>query len=81
MNFKVIANKFETKTATAQEVLGVLRTDYSKEMMNSVIRKCEDLNLSSKNKLPIWAFASKNSAAFEDMNDLLKEFIAPSTLM
>ena len=81
LNFKVIANKFETKTATAQEVLGVLRTDYSKEMMNSVIRKCEDLNLSSKNKLPIWAFASKNSAAFEDMNDLLKEFIAPSTLM
>lgn len=81
LNFKVIANKYEAKTATAQEVLGVLRVDYSQEMMNSVIRKCEDINLSSKNKLPVWSFASRNSAAFEDLSDLLMEFIAPFTVM
>lgn len=76
LNFGVIANKFEAKTATAQEVLGVLRADYSKEMMNTVVRKCEELNLASKTKMPILSFASIKSAAFEDVFDLVNEFIS-----
>lgn len=75
LNFCVIANKFESKTATAQEVLGVLRADYSKEMTQAIIRKCEDLNLSSKKKLPVISFAVKSSPGFEDLVDLVKEFI------
>jgi chromosome partitioning protein len=75
LNFCVIANKFESKTATAQEVLGVLRADYSKEMTRTVIRKNEDLNLSSKKKLPVISFAKKASSGFEDLVDLIKEFI------
>lgn len=77
LNFKVIANKFESKTATAQEVLGILRSDYSKEMMNTVVRKCEDLNLASKNKAPLISFAPSKSPAFEDVVDLFMEFIDP----
>lgn len=75
LNFSVIANKFEAKTVTAQEVLGVLRADYGKEMTKSIIRKNEDLNLASKKKLPVISFAKKNSFGFEDLLDLLKEFI------
>lgn len=77
LNLKVIANKFESKTATSQEVLGILRSDYSKEMMNTVVRKCEDLNLASKKKSPIISFASAKSPAFEDIVDLFMEFIDP----
>lgn len=75
LNFCVIANKFESKTVTAQEVLGVLRADYSKEMTRSIIRKNEDLNLASKKKLPVISFAKKTSTGFEDLLDLVNEFI------
>jgi len=75
LNLSVIANKFETKTATAQEVLGVLRMDYSKEMYQTVIRKSEDINLASKKRMPVISFSSKKSSAFEDLIDFVKEFI------
>jgi chromosome partitioning protein len=75
LNFCVIANNFESKTITAQEVLGVLRADYSKEMTRVVIRKSEDLDLSSRKKLPVISFAKKTSSGFEDFVDLIKEFI------
>ena len=78
-NFSVIANKYEAKTATAQEILGILRSDYSSEMFNTVIRKCEDLNTASKLKSPVISFASIKSPAFSDIFDLFKEFVKVTT--
>lgn len=78
-DFSILANKYESRTATAQEVIGALRSDYGNFMRESVIRKSEDINLSSKYKLPITAFATKKSAAFEDIKDFIHEFIKSST--
>lgn len=78
--FTILANKYESKTATAQEVLGVLRTDYKANMAQTVIRKCEDINVSTKNKIPVYGFASKNSAAIEDLIDLTHELLGYSVL-
>ena len=75
LNFKIIANKYESKTATSQEVLGSLRADYKDRVINVVIRKCEDINLSSKYKLPVAAFAKRTSPAIEDILDLLREIV------
>lgn len=78
MNFVVIPNKYEAKTATSQEILGVLRKDYKQETIQTVIRKCEDINVSTKRRLPVLCFANKNSIAMEDIIDLGHEFIALS---
>lgn len=78
-NFSVIANKYELKTATAQEVLGILRADYGSELFNTVIRKCEDLNSASKLKCPVISFASIKSPAFSDILDLFVEFVKVTT--
>lgn len=74
-NFGIIANKYESKTAISQEVLGALRTEYKDNMMDTVVRKCEDINVSAKKKTPIFAFANKHSIATEDILDLVKEII------
>lgn len=78
-DFSILANKYESRTSTAQEVIGALRSDYGEFMKESVIRKSEDINLSSKYKLPVAAFATKKSAAFEDIKDFIHEFIKSST--
>jgi len=79
ISLKIIPNKYESKTATAQEALGKLRLDYKNYLMNSVIRKCEDINISAKKKQPILFWSTKNSPAFEDICDLGREMIYNST--
>jgi chromosome partitioning protein len=74
-NFGIIANKYESKTAISQEVLGALRTEYKDNVLDTVVRKCEDINISAKKKVPIFAFANKHSIAIEDILDLVKEII------
>lgn len=73
--YHVIPNKFESKTAAAQEVLGALRRDYREETTQSIIRKCEDINISTKRRLPALYFSGKNSSATEDLLDLTNEFL------
>jgi len=75
LNYSIIANKHETKTATSQEVLGVLRRDYSDRMNQSLIRKSEDINIASKKSQPVYAFASKASLALEDLIDYAHELL------
>tara|TARA_B100001750_G_scaffold91081_1_gene71965 strand:+ start:1123 stop:2085 length:963 start_codon:yes stop_codon:yes gene_type:complete len=75
LNYNIIANRYEIKTATAQEVLGYLRSHYKSYVMDSVIRKCEEFNISTKEKIPISSFCKKRSVALEDLIDLLHEFI------
>lgn len=70
INYKIIPNKYETKTATSQDVLGGLRHYYKDDVLESIVRKSEDMNISAKRKEPIFAFCKKNSHAFEDMCDL-----------
>jgi chromosome partitioning protein len=79
-NFIIVPNKYEIKTAIAQEVLGVLRADYRENLTQSVIRKCEDFNMASKVKEPVFAFAGKSSAAYEDLLDLCHEVLSMSTV-
>lgn len=73
--YKIIPNKYESKTITAQEVLGYLRTNYKEHVTNSIVRKCEDINIASKECKPIAAFCKRKSPAFEDIKDLIHEFI------
>jgi len=73
--YKIIPNKYESKTATAQEVLGYLRGNYKDHVMGSIVRKCEDINIASKECKPIAAFCARKSIAFEDIQDLLREFL------
>ena len=74
-NYKIIPNKYESKTATAQEVLGALRGTYKENVMESLVRKCEDINIASKECKPIAAFCARKSIAFEDIQEVLHEFI------
>lgn len=69
----VIANKFEAKTSSAQEVLGVLQEDYQREMYET--GKCEEFNIASKKKIPVATFEAKNSPAFEDILEFVREFM------
>lgn len=78
LNYQIVANKYEAKTATAQEVLGVLRMDYRDSIMDTVIRKSEDINIASKKNLPVCASASVKSAAFEDIRDFVHEVVSNS---
>lgn len=80
VNFRIIPNKYEAKTATAQEALGKLRTEYKYHLMNSVVRKCEDMNVSVKKKQPLFFWCAKSSPAFEDIKDLGREMIFSSTI-
>ena len=80
ISYKVIPNKYESKTATSQEALGKLRLEYRNQLMNSVIRKCEDVNISAKRREPIFFWCAKSSPAFEDFYDLGREMIFSSTV-
>jgi len=80
ISLKIIPNKYESKTATSQEALGKLRADYKNLLMNSVVRKCEDINISAKKREAVFFWCSKNSTAFEDICDLGREIIYNSTI-
>ena len=78
LNFRIIPNLYEAKTVTAQEILGALRSEYGKNVVENVIRKSEDINLATKNGLPLCAFAKKSSSGLEDILDLTYEIIKHS---
>jgi chromosome partitioning protein len=80
INYKIIPNKYEAKTATSQEVLGSLRHDYKEVVMEAIIRKSEDMNISAKKRLPVCAFCKKNSIAFEDICDLSLAILRESSV-
>lgn len=75
VNYVIIPNKYESKTATSQEVLGALRKKYGSYVMESIIRKSEDINISAKKKMPVIGFCNKRSIALEDILDLVREMI------
>ena len=77
-NYCIIPNKYEIKTATSQEVLGALRSEYGDVVSNAVVRKSEEINIAAKKKLPICAFAKIRSSAFEDVMDLVHEITTQS---
>lgn len=78
-HFCIIPNKYEIKTATAQEVLGALRKEYKDYVMNTVIRKSEEINIANKKHMPVSAFCKAKSPAFEDVLDLVHILIDQST--
>ena len=80
INYVIIPNKYESKTATSQEVLGTLRKKYGNYVMESIIRKCEDINISAKKKMPVIGFCNKRSIALEDILDLTKEMLKKSVI-
>lgn len=75
LDYRVIANKYEAKLVSSQENLGVLRIEYKDNMIESIVRRSEDINLSSKNKEPVISFAGPKSTAVEDMVDLVHELL------
>lgn len=79
INYCIIPNKYESKTVTSQEALGTLRHEYKESVLNSLVRKCEDINVSAQRKLPIHAFVGSKSLALEDIRDLADELIEKST--
>ena len=79
IHYQIIPNKYESKTATSQETLGTLRHDYRDNVMESIVRKCEDINVSAKFRKPLFGFGDKRSVALEDIKDLVKELIYKST--
>ena len=79
IHYQIIPNKYESKTATSQETLGTLRHDYRDNVMESIVRKCEDINVSAKFRKPLFGFCDKRSVALEDIKDLVKELIYKST--
>jgi chromosome partitioning protein len=74
-NYSIIPNKYEIKTATAQEILGALRSEYGDNVLSAVVRKSEDINVATKKKLPLAGFCKIKSTAFEDIMDLVHEFV------
>lgn len=81
IRYKIIPNKYESKTATSQEALGKLRQDYGDHVMPTIVRRCEDINISAKLRKPVFNFCSKNSMALEDITDLTKEILETSTVV
>ncbi len=75
----IIPNKYEVKTALSQEVLGTIRSEFGSRVVNAIIRKSEDINISTKNKMPLFAFSKKSSSAFEDIMDLVHEIVFESS--
>lgn len=75
---RIIPNKYDSSTNTSKEVLGTLMSDYSSYLMNVVVRKCEEVNISTKVHLPVVCFSKKNSAAYEDMLQLAHALVLES---
>jgi chromosome partitioning protein len=74
-NFCIIPNKYEIKTATAQEVLGAIRSEYGESVISAVVRKAEEINIAAKKKLPLSGFCKTKSVALEDIMDLVHELV------
>lgn len=74
-NFCIIPNKYEIKTATAQEVLGAIRAEYGDSVISAVVRKAEEINIAAKKKLPLSGFCKMKSVALEDIMDLVHELV------
>lgn len=74
-NFCIIPNKYEIKTATAQEVLGAIRAEYGDSVISAVVRKSEEINVAAKKKLPLSGFCKMKSVALEDIMDLVHELV------
>jgi len=74
-NFCIIPNKYEIKTAIAQEVLGSIRSEYGESVISAVVRKCEEINIAAKKKLPLSGFCKTKSVALEDVMDLVHELV------
>jgi chromosome partitioning protein len=77
-DYSIIPNKYEVKTATAQEVLGALRQGFGGHVSNSVVRKSEEINIAAKKKLPLIAFCKPKSIGLEDIIDLVDEVVDDS---
>ena len=80
INYCIIPNKYESKTVTSQETLGTLRHDYKENVLDSLVRKCEDINISAQKKMPIHSFVTLKSMALEDIKDLVNELVQKSTV-
>ncbi|MFN8912501.1 MAG: ParA family protein, partial [Alphaproteobacteria bacterium] len=80
IDYRIIANKYESKAIVSQEALGALRYNYPNNVMNSIIRKCEDFNISAKMKKPVFFFNSMKSAAVQDIVELSREIIGLSCI-
>ena len=80
IKYQIIPNKYEAKTIISQEALGTLRHDYKEYVMQSIVRRCEDINISAKTRQPLFGFCNKKSIALEDIKDLVKELITKSTV-
>lgn len=78
LNYSILPNKYEIKTAIAQEVLGALRSEYGNHVISAVVRRSEEINAASKKKMPISTFCKAKSSAFEDVMDLVHEIIKKS---
>jgi chromosome partitioning protein len=76
INYQIIANKYEAKATISQEALGALRHNYPKNVMDSIIRKCEDFNTSAKVKKPVFFFNSMKSAAVQDIVEITREVVS-----
>ncbi|XP_065650398.1 uncharacterized protein MT1749-like [Hydra vulgaris] len=76
----IIQSKYDSKTVTSQEALVSLRHDYKEAVMESLVRKCEDINISAQRKIPIHEFCSINSMALEDIKNLANEILQKSTV-
>ena len=74
-NFCIIPNKYEIKTATAQEVLGAIRSEYGDSVISAVVRKAEEINVAAKKKMPLSGFCKTKSVALEDIMDLVHELV------
>lgn len=74
-NYCIIPNKYEIKTATAQEVLGAIRSEYGDSVISAVVRKSEEINIAAKKKMPLSGFCKMKSVALEDIMDLVHELV------
>lgn len=79
LDYKIIANKYEPKLISAQENLGVLRIDYQDKVLQSIVRRAEEINIASKSRLPVIGFAGNKSSAIEDIVDLTHEILNASS--
>ncbi len=78
--YRIVANKYEPKLISSQENLGVLRIEYPSYVFQSIVRRSEEINISSKNKLPVISFAGGKSSAIEDIVDLTHEILEISSI-
>ena len=73
LRVKVVGNMYAQKSATSQEILGLLRNNFKDGMLQTVIRKSEDINLATKYERPIIEFAKMRSIALEDIINFTHE--------